>query len=49
MKIESKLVLSCTTLELLLEPLVHELGPWNFPFLPLFKYNLMQMRFLCKT
>jgi hypothetical protein len=37
MKGEPKFVLSCPTLKLLLEPPIHELWPWNFPFLPLFK------------
>jgi hypothetical protein len=41
-----KLVLSYPNLEKLLEPIVHELWPWKFHFLPLFKYNLMQLRFL---
>jgi hypothetical protein len=35
MKIELKLIINCPTLENLLEPFVHELWPWKFPFLPL--------------
>jgi hypothetical protein len=37
MKSEPKFILSYSTLEHLLEPPVHELWPWNFPFLALFK------------
>jgi hypothetical protein len=34
MKFYPKLVLSCPNLENMLEPSVHELGPWKFFFLP---------------
>jgi hypothetical protein len=34
MKNQPKIVLSCSNLENLLEPIVHELWPWNLPFYP---------------
>jgi hypothetical protein len=44
-----KLMQSYPNLENLLEPIGHELWPCNFHFLPLFKYNLVQLWFLLRN